>query len=309
MSQVTEPATLSGYGHASYAAALAEFGTPRQLPRCGGWVLERRIPGTDARDAMGCYPLFVCQDWRALEADLDELDGLVSVSLVSDPFGDYDEDALRRGFHDVVVQFKTHFVVDLSRPIDDIVSPHHRYYARKALDRVSVERCDTPDDHLDEWSELYSHLIERHHLRGIKAFSRGSFAAQLRVPGVVMLRATCDGTAVGAHLWYRHGNVAQSHLAALSARGYELMASYALHWFALQNFAADVSWLNLGSGAGLAGDASGGLTAFKRGWATETRPAYFCGRILDRATYDALAAARPEPAGGYFPAYRSGEFA
>jgi hypothetical protein len=124
----------------------------------------------------------------------------------------------------------------------------------------------------------------------------------------VMLRATCDGATVGAHLWYRQGDVAQSHLAAVSARGYELMASYALYWFALQTFAGDVSWLNLGSGSGIAADAAAGLTAFKRGWATDTRRAYFCGRIFDRATYDALAAAREVPAGSYFPAYRSGEF-
>ena len=120
MSQVTEPATLSGYGHPSYAASLAEFGTPRRLRRSGGWVLERRIAGTEARDAMGCYPLFVCQDWRALEADLDELDGLVSLALVSDPFGDYDEDVLRRCFRDVLVPFKPHFVTDVSRPIGEI---------------------------------------------------------------------------------------------------------------------------------------------------------------------------------------------
>ena len=91
MSQLTEPATHQGYAHPFYAASLAEFGAPLRLPRCGGWVLERSVPGGHARDAMGCYPLFVCQDWRALAADLDDLDGPVSLSLVSDPFGDYDE--------------------------------------------------------------------------------------------------------------------------------------------------------------------------------------------------------------------------
>ena len=88
-------ATASGYGHPSYAASFAEFGTPRRLTRSGGWLLERSIPHAEARDAMGCYPLFVCQDWRGLEADLDEIDDLVSVSLVTDPFGDHDEALLR----------------------------------------------------------------------------------------------------------------------------------------------------------------------------------------------------------------------
>jgi len=256
---------------------------------------------------MGCYPLFVCRDWSALEADLADLDGLVSLSLVSDPFGQYDERDLRRCFPDVLMPFKPHFVTDLTRPLTDVVSRHHRYYARKALDRVTVERCASPAAHLDEWILLYSHLIARHDLKGIQAFSRGAFAAQLGTPGIVMLRATCDGEVVGAHLWYQQGNVAQSHLAAVSARGYALMASYALHWFALQTFAGEVSWLNLGSGAGLRSDPRNGLTAFKRGWATGTRMAYFCGRILDRPAYDALAA-RSGATDGYFPAYRRGEF-
>ena len=257
---------------------------------------------------MGCYPLFVCQDWRALEADLDELQGVVSLSMVSDPFGDYDEDVLRRCCPDVVTPFKPHFVVDLTRPLDDIPSRHHRYYARKALERMSVERCDAPENFLDDWIGLYDHLIARHHLTGIKAFSRAAFATQLRMPDLVMLRATCDGTTIGAHLWYRQGDVAHSHLAAVSARGYELMASYALYAFALQTFAGEVSWLNLGAGSGITADAAGGLTAFKRGWATGTRQAFFCGRILDRRMYDTLAARQPVSTGGYFPAYRRGEF-
>jgi hypothetical protein len=271
-------------------------------------LLERSIPDTDARDAMGCYPLFVCEDWRGLEADLEELDGLVSVALVTDPFGAYDEAWLRRCFRDVATPFKPHFVADLEQPIDRIVSRHHRYYARKALGRVSVERCDSPESHLDEWVGLYDHLIARHRLSGVKAFSRQSFATQLRIPGAIMLRATCDGTAVGAHLWYVHGGVAHSHLAAFSARGYELMASYALYWFALKTLAGEVRWLNFGAGSGAAADADAGLTAFKRGWATETRTAYFCGRIFDREKYDVLAATEAQRS-GYFPAYRRGEFA
>lgn len=272
-------------------------------------MLERNIPGAHARDAMGCYPIFVCRDWSGLEADLNELDGLVSLSLVTDPFGDYDEDYLRRCFGDVAIPFKSHFVIDLNRPIDAVVSRHHRYYARRALERVSVERCDLPEQYLDVWNELYSNLVARHDLQGIKAFSRDAFAIQLRIPGMVMLRAICEGATVGAHLWYCQGDVAHSHLAAVSIRGYEAMASYALHWCAIETFTGDVSWLNLGAGSGLAGDTGGGLTAFKRGWATETRTAYFCGRVFDRAKYDELTAARHLSRGSYFPAYRDGEFA
>jgi len=59
-------------------------------------------------------PLFACGDWPALRADLDSLAGrLVSVTLVTDPFGAYDE-ALLKSIFDVVRRFKKHFVVDLA---------------------------------------------------------------------------------------------------------------------------------------------------------------------------------------------------
>ncbi|HSS29061.1 MAG TPA: hypothetical protein VLL50_14020, partial [Usitatibacter sp.] len=65
---------MLGYAHPGYAGSLAEFGTPRELPASGGWLLEREIPG-GGRDAMGCYPLLCCRDWRALREDLDSLEG------------------------------------------------------------------------------------------------------------------------------------------------------------------------------------------------------------------------------------------
>ena len=81
---------MTGYLHADYARSLAEFGTPRELPRSGGWILERKIPGFNAYDAMGCYPLFCCKDWSRLQGDIAELQSeLVSLSLVPDPFGDF----------------------------------------------------------------------------------------------------------------------------------------------------------------------------------------------------------------------------
>jgi hypothetical protein len=248
---LTDGTPLSGYANPSYAASLAEFGTPRLLPRSGSWVLERDIPCAGARDAMGCYPLFFCHDWRGLEPDLQDLDELVCLSVVTDPFGAYDEQYLRRCFGDMVIPFKHHFVTELSRSTKTIVSRHHRYYAQRALARLLVERCSEPERLVVDWSELYSHLIARHDLKGIKAFSQTAFAAQLRIPGIVMLRASYEGQTVGAHLWYLHGEIAYSHLAAFNPVGYELMASYALHWFAMQTFSGQVRWLSLGSGPGL----------------------------------------------------------
>jgi hypothetical protein len=82
---------ITGYLHPGYAASLAEFGTPRLLPRSEGWILERQIPGSPYSDGMGCYPLFACQDWSQLHADLESIGSeLVSLALVTDPFGKYD---------------------------------------------------------------------------------------------------------------------------------------------------------------------------------------------------------------------------
>jgi len=308
LSEATKEAT--GYAHPNYAASLVEFGAPRFLPRSKGWILERQISNSSYRDAMGCYPLFACQDWAQLHNDLGDLENeLVSLSLVTDPFGEYDRAYLHRCFKDVVLPFKEHFVVDLGLPMDTFVRAHHRRYARKALRNIRVERCYDATRFVDEWSNLYSTLIERHGIGGITAFSRPSFAKQLAVPGIVAFRATHEGNSVGMTLWYVLGNVGYYHLGAYNHAGYELRASFALFWRAIEHFAAKgLRWLNLGAGAGLEGSSTDGLSRFKRGWSTGTRTAYFCGRIFDRAKYSEVVKASGVSAADYFPAYRKGEF-
>jgi Acetyltransferase (GNAT) domain len=298
------------YRHPRYAESLSEFGTPRELPLCQGWILERDIPEFPYRDAMGCYPLFACQDWSKLHLDLDEIrgDDLVSITLVADPFGPNNETYLQRCFPDLVRPFKEHFVVDLCQPLNQFVTKHHRYYARRALARVTVETCPDPGQFLDEWVDLYATLSKRQNFRGIKAFSRRAFTIQLGVPGLVVFRAVSQGLTVGAHLWYVEGDVAHSHLAAFSPLGYELMASYALYWSALQYFADKVRWLALGAGPGAESDGTDGLSWFKQGWSTGTRTVYLCGRIFNRKRYAEILGAKNIPTAEYFPAYRRGEF-
>lgn len=296
------PSSVAGYAHPGYAASLSGFGTPRTLPESGGQILERAIPGTPYRDAMSPYPLFVCENWSRLQADLYDTEGLVSLTAVTDPFGEYDERLLHQCF-DVVRPFKEHFVADLTLPANTIVSKHHRYYARKAQEKVRVEECEDPVRFLDEWKKLYEGLVKRHELSGIKAFSRDAFARQLRVPGLLMFRAVAGAETVGMHLWYVSGGVAYSHLAASSDRGYELMSAYALYRFAMEHFAGKVRWLDLGAGAG-AGGKTGGLDRFKKGWSTGTRTAYLCGKVFDRQVYEELSKKNDT---GYFPAYRTGE--
>jgi hypothetical protein len=312
MSEISmQPVDLisSGYLHQAYAESLSEFGVPRLLPLSGGWLLERQIPNSGQVDAVGCYPFFACQDWHQLHADLANISkGLVSLSVVTDPFGEYNQILLNRCFPDLAVPFKQHFVVDLRRQPEQFVHSHHLRNARKALNVLRVEACDDPSHFLDDWVVLYANLIARHKITGLTAFSRESFAKQLRVPGIVMLRAVCEDTTVGILLWYVQGNRAYYHLGAYTIRGYEIGASFALFDYAIRYFCSQqFKWLNLGAGAGT-GTGESGLTRFKKGWSTDVRTAYFCGRIFDRQKYQQLVEATNTHATDYFPAYRLGEF-
>jgi hypothetical protein len=300
---------MTGYLHSDYSQSLSEFGLPTLLPQSGAWVLERSVDGCCC-DAMGSYPLFACPDWRELPSDLEAMGKRwVSLAVVSDPFGDYDEQFLRTCFPDLVLPFKSHFVTDLDRSPDSFIAEHHQRNARKALERLQIERCERPEELLEEWTRLYSVLVARHNIRGIPRFSRRIFARQLLVPGIVAFRALDQSSSVGVTLWYVQDRVAYYHLGAYSEEGYELRASFALFRRAIEYFSVSgLKWLDLGAGAGLDDSGTDGLSRFKRGWSTGTRRAYFCGRIFDREKYALLAESRGICETNYFPAYRSGEF-
>jgi hypothetical protein len=298
-----------GYLHGDYAESLYEFGEPLQLQKSGGWLLKRQVDRARS-DAMGTYPLFSCLEWKLLKGDFNQLGkSVVSVVVVTDPFGEYDEPLLRDCFGDLVAPFKAHFANDLSQSLESTLSDHHARNAGIGLKQVTVERCENPASHLEEWVGLYSVLIRRHQIRGIRAFSRESFAKQLATPGLVCFRALRDKQTVGMILWYLQNDVAYYHLGAYTDEGYELRASFALFRKALEHFAeSGLKYANLGAGAGLGGAADDGLSRFKRGWSTCVRMAYLCGRIFDHHEYDRLVRARGIGATDYFPAYRKGEF-
>jgi hypothetical protein len=295
---------LTGYRHPAYAKSLAEFGEPRELPCSGGWLLERTVPRSTERDAMGCYPIFSAGNWPGLAKDLAELGPrLISVALVADPFDDYTPEQLSSWF-DRVVGFKEHYVVDFSAPLQ--VSKHHSYYARKAAREVRIEAGPPPKNFAQQWTVLYEALVQRHGLKGIKAFSRAAFEVQMDIPGMIVFRALEKDSLVGAHLWYEQRGVAYSHLAAATERGYDLNCSYAIYAAVLEYFRPKVRWVNFGAGAGTA-NRQNGLGWFKEGWSNGTRTTYFCGRILNRERYDALVKESQKEEETYFPAYRAGE--
>jgi hypothetical protein len=300
---------MTGYLHSEYAQSLSEFGEPLRLPKSGSWLLKRMIDNT-RMDAMGTYPLFACSDWKSLKCDFTQVgESLVSVIVVTDPFGEYDETLLHDCFGDLVIPFKSHFVNDLARAPESVISQHHARNAAIGLKQVMVERCEDPSSHLDDWVSLYSVLIQRHQISGIRAFSTSSFAKQLRTPGIVAFRAFRNLQTVGMILWYVQNGVAYYHLGAYTDEGYRLLASFALFRRALDYFAVcGLKYANLGAGAGLGSSAEDGLSRFKQGWSTAVRTAYLCGRIFDREKYDHLVRTRGVGTTTYFPAYRKGEF-
>lgn len=301
-------ASGTGYLHPDYAASLSEFGTPRHLSCADGWVLERPISGTSYRDAMGCYPLFDCADWSKLPDDLSDPEhDWVSLTIVSAPFGPDGPDQLRQAF-DRVSFFKDHFVADVMKPIESFVKRSHQKSVRRAFRDVTVRVCPTPSDRLDDWTTLFGHLVERHNITGLRAFSREAFERQLSIPGMVMFESRVGDEVVGLDLWYVQGQVAYGHLVAFNELGYDTRASYASKWFMLNHFAEHdtVRWVDLGGGAG-GNDDSDGLTKFKKGWSTGTRPVYLCGKTFRPDVYDTLVHDRGIGETDYFPAYREGE--
>jgi Acetyltransferase (GNAT) domain len=298
----------SGYAHPDYAKAVAGPESLIELPASGGWLIQRAIAHSNASDAAGPYPLFCCSNWNALQTDLDSLKSkLVSAVIVADPFGHFSVPQLRSYF-DWVAPFKTHLLVDFDVP-DYAPTKHHACYVAKALRHAVVEVSTPPYAMLVDWISLYDHLIQRHAIHGVQAFSPESFRRQFEIPGLVAFRATTRaGECVGAHLWFVHGDVAYSHLSAANERGYEYSCSYALYHAALEYFRGKVRCLDLGAGAGATIKADG-LTKFKAGWSNSSKTAFICGRILDTAAYKMLSSRAAAGCTSYFPAYRYAEVA
>jgi hypothetical protein len=290
------------YASPAYARALGHVGQALAVPEWEGHVLVREIPGRQARDAVGPYPLTV------LPPDADVMGGLarlkasdlLSVVIVLDPVRHPPIEAVTAAF-DLARPFKTHHIHDrrLGAPA---YAKHHRYEVRRAHTRVEAREIHLAE-HLPDWTGLYDQLIARHHLTGLHTFPAGHHRALADLPGLRAFGAFIDGILVSAHLFVTHAGQATSHLAASSSEGYAAGAAYAVNDLALERL-TDCETVNFGGGAGAgAGDDSAdGLSRFKAGFANTRRTVWLCGAILDAAAYEALSAGRQDS--GFFPAYR-----
>ena len=297
---------LTGYLNPQYAESFIEFGTPLFLPNSGGWLLTRPIPGTSYRDAMGLYPLFACQDWSKMKKDIDHLQesGLISLVLVTDPFGAYDISLLEKTFP-LAKKYKEHFIVDLQSPISDYLPRNHKYNIRKATQVLTVKQCDVTKSAIDEWVELYAHLTARHNIQGITQFSRNAFIKQFKVPGFVLFKAQYQEQTIGMLSWYIMNHHGYAHLCACNQLGYELGASFALIWHSIKYFSSKVRWLDIGAGPDKPKDCGQGLVQFKRGWSSKTLPVFLCGRIFDNEKYEQIVSIKNKQNKQFFPAYRA----
>ena len=152
--------------------------------------------------------------------------------------------------------FKEHIVIDLAGPWESKIIRHHRRKCRRAFESVEVLRCETPQDYLDAWVQLYEHLVVTHEIEGMRTFSRRSLSQQLDVPGASLFVAIHDGRVVAALTTYQRDDVAYAHLTAADKIGYELGASYAIHLVAIRYYVGKVRWFNLTGVPGLS-DAGG----------------------------------------------------
>lgn len=285
------------YTSSIYANAFAYDYEAFTLREAQSHVLLRPIPGTDAIDALGIYPLCPLKPDADLQKDFSELQqrGAVSLVLVNDPFMHPPLEMLQQQF-DRVTPFKEHFLCDLRK--EHAYSKHHRYEVRYAQKHCET-RVITLKDTLDDWYALYSTLIEKHRMTGIHAFPKQYFA-DITALNPIMVGAFIEGALVSAHIWFRHDDIAYSHLAASSEAGYKSRAAYAVYDHSIIHLRElGVSVIDLGGGAG--NEASKGLSFLKQGFSNDSIMAHLCAKVLDEKRYAELSKGKET---AFFPAYR-----
>jgi len=206
------------------------------LVHSGGWALKRHIGSTNLLDAVGTYPLLCCQRWSGLLDDIRELrdHGFVSFTAVIDPFCPTGEEFLRACFPDKLVRFKKHYIADLRGDIDQNLSPHHKRSLKASLKRTEVEEVTAAESYANEWITLYEELCAYRDITGgFALFSRPALAAQLALPGALVLRGFNENGVTAMQIWLHDGDHAYFHLGASNQSGYDDKAAFALTWHAL----------------------------------------------------------------------------
>jgi hypothetical protein len=295
------------YGSRSYAETLGHIGRVRWLPQAGGALFERNVSGTIYTDLVGPYPWAGFDDWSKLGDDLSRMHSgtaPVSVTAVVAPSTASTDAALQRAFPDHLVDFKPHFLVDLSSNYGDSFAASHRRKISRRDERLSICCVEPTGSVRSDWVRLYRALADRHQLSEMASFSASALTRQLYLDGTHVFAARLEQETVGMAIFMVDGPLAAYHLGAYSRRGYELEASFSLFPVAFKSLAANgVKLLNLGGGSGLGPSVNDGLSRFKRGWSTHQEMSRIGGRIIRPDVYAQLSGASPPS--NYFPRYRS----
>lgn len=282
-----------GYLHPGYAESFAELGEVRHLRRSGSWILTRPIEGSDRRDAVVGYPRLIARDWVGLAEDLAEtaaLADVVTVTALTDALADVDDEVLRPAFGDLRRIEAQHYVVELATFWP---SREHRRAVRRALERVDVVVEDAPSSFQALWDPISAEPLPGASL----GLSAEALARQLALPGCVGFSVDAGEGPVAAAIVYVSGDHAYLHALATSEPGDELGARYALVQTIVEDMAGrGLRLLDLGAVREEA--------AFMDGWTEIVRPAYRCGRVVDRVAYEELSASRGTADSAAFPAYR-----
>jgi len=197
-------------------------------------------------------------------------------------------------------------LIDLGAGAAPHPTKHHRRKLRQARPGVEIAPIAEPAAALEDWIALYDVLVEKHGIKGIRRFSRETFAKQLRVPGVLLIGAHKEGRLLGIDWYYQEADHVFAHLSAYSDEGYALSISYPMMAAAIDHFRSRASVIDLGGAPRLG--AATGVADFKKGWATRTAPAYFCGKALLLRDYLAMNGGIPPEEESFFPFYRRGDY-
>jgi hypothetical protein len=280
-----------------------------QLVNVPGWktsVITRCIPGTDYRDAIGCYPFLPFAPHVDIACGLAELkaEGIVSVVLVTDPLHEPSADGLSE--FDFCRPYKTHYMFD--RSLGPINYTRRRWReVKQARDDLRIAEVDYPA-YASEFSRLYGNLINQHQIVGAAAFDDQFFDALKNVPGIRAIAAWAGDDLVSMMTFVVFEGTAYSYLAGTTPEGRLRRAHYGLYAEALEGF-MDARILNLGGAPGFKDDSEHGIVHVKRKLANTTRMSLLCGAVLVPEIYASLmtenSASRIGGADSFFPAYRS----
>lgn len=287
------------YTTSLYVDSLNHIGKTYLVPEWETSVLIRKI-NNHFEDIFGPYPLTILPKNCNIQGGLQRLrnSGFVSATLILDDFHRPDLNQLQDAFT-IVTPFKTHLITNL-QTTNHNYTKHHRYYIKKALEKVTVKKFDL-EKYLTEWGQLYQELATKHNLSSLHKFSAAHHHALSQLPGVTAIGAWIEDKLVSAHIFVSDGNYVHSHLAASNQEGYSCGAAYAINDAAIKFF-KDTKLINFGGGAGLSSQINDGLFKFKQGFANDQSQSYLCGVILDPKKYEDLTN-RKEPT-TFFPAYR-----